>query len=234
MKKAILMTVMMAGVAVAGAARGAEASASLDVASAYVFRGATFNDGLVLQPGLEVAGLPITLGVWGNLDVDDYGGALEKWEFSEIDIYASYDIPVEVIGLSLGYCEYTYPAGGEADREVSLTAGLDTLLAPSVMVAYGFDGAIERTVYVEASLGHDFELSECSSLSLGATVGYVSPDEGEAGFSHYTASASLSYKALSAGVTYIGQIDDDVLPDVEDGGAYDVSVVGTLSAGIEF
>ncbi|MDP6631544.1 MAG: MltA-interacting MipA family protein, partial [Kiritimatiellia bacterium] len=43
----------------------AEASVSLDVASAYVFRGATLNDGLVLQPGLEISGLPVTLGVWG-------------------------------------------------------------------------------------------------------------------------------------------------------------------------
>ena len=103
-------------------------------------------------------------------------------------------------------------------------------------VSYGVDGGIEDSLYIELSAGSSFELCETVGLGLdlGATVGYMSPDEGEDGFSHYTASVGLSCAALSAGVTYIGQIDDDVLPDVEDGGSYDVEVVGTIGASIEF
>lgn len=242
---------MILGIALLSSASlyAAEATVGADIASAYVFRGVTFNDGLVVQPYVDVAGLPIAVGVWANFDVDDYDGAANDGQFSEIDLYASYDLPLEgPVGLSLGYCEYTYPGSGgdpvvdeeggasstfgESDRELSLSASLDTILAPSVGVYYGIDGGIEKTTYVEASIGHSLALSDEVGLDLGAGVGYVSPDEGDDGFSHYTASATLSYAFVSAGVTYVGQIDDDVLPDGP--GAYDVEVIGTLGISTDF
>jgi uncharacterized protein (TIGR02001 family) len=226
--------VVLALLACATVGMAAEAAVSLDVASAYVFRGSTFNDGLVAQPGLEVAGLPVTLGVWGNFDIGDYGGALVENEFSEVDLYASYDIPVDAVGLSIGYTEYVYPGGGVADREVSLSAGLDVLLAPSVGVFYGVDGGIKESIYVEGSLGHAFEISDDVSVELGATVGYTDPQGGKAGFSHYTATLGASCACVSASITYIGQLDDDVLVDVELGGAYDTEIVGALSISHEF
>lgn len=218
----------------ASAVYGAEASLSLDVASAYVFRGVTFNDGLVLQPGLEVGGLGgLSVGVWGNLDLDDYGGTLEDGEFSELDIYGSYALPVSVFDLSIGYTEYTYPmGGGNADREIGVSAG--TSAGPVDLgadVYYGIDGGIEKTLYIELSAGTALEFGDFG-VDLGAAVGFVDPDEGESGFSHFTASAGLSYGPVGASVTYIGQIDDDVLPD--GAGAYDVEVVGMLSAAIDF
>ena len=207
-------------------------SAGVDFASAYVFRGVTFNDEPVAQPYLEAGILPgLTVGVWGNYDIGDYDGALAGDEFSEIDLYASYAIPVEGVDLSLGYTEYTYPnALLEADREVSLSAGLDLPLAPSIGVYYGLDGGIEENIYVEAGVGHDLDLAEGVGLSLGATVGYLEPDIGESGFHHYTVSATLGYGFVSAGVKYVGQIDDEVLTDDQ----YDVEVIGTLSLSTEF
>ncbi|MBT3295528.1 MAG: hypothetical protein HN919_04320 [Verrucomicrobia bacterium] len=226
--------VVLAILACATVGRAAEVSVSLDVASAYVFRGATFNDGLVLQPGVEVSGLPVTIGVWGNLDRGDYDGALVENEFSEIDITVSYDIPVEAIDLSVGYTEYVYPGGGVADRELSLSAGLDVLLTPSVALYYGVDGGIKDSIYVEAGVGHEFEVNKDLSVELGVTVGYVNPDEGDSGFSHYTATLGASYAFIGASVTYVGQIDDDVLPGVEDGGPYDTEIIGVLSLGHDF
>lgn len=217
------------------AAKEPVGSVGVDFSSAYVFRGITLNDGLVAQPSLEAGIFPgVTVGVWGNYDIDDYNGALDDGQFSEIDLYASYDIPVpcDVTSLSIGYTEYTYPQGAEADREVSLSAGFDVPLAPSVAVYYGVDGAVDKNIYVEGGVGHDLDLAEGVGLSLGATVGYLDPDEGDSGFSHYTVGASLSYSFVSVGVTYIGQIDDDVLPDGEF--AYDTEVVGTLSFSKEF
>jgi len=202
--------IMMGGVLAAmlvgtTAGMAAEASVSLDVASAYVFRGATFNDGLVLQPGVEVAGLPITFGVWGNFDVDDYGGAVKKSEFSEIDLYGSYSLPIEAADVSIGYTEYLYPgAGSVADREISLSAGLDVLLAPSLSVFYGVDGGIEKSLYVEAAVGHEFALTDEVAIELGATVSYMDPDGGKSGFSHYTprwvAATAASARALPISV----------------------------------
>ncbi len=224
------------GMMAASAVYGAEATLSLDVASAYVFRGVTFNDGAVLQPGVKVGGLGgLTIGVWGNLDLDDYGGALEKGELSEIDIYASYALPCTLFDLSVGYTEYTYPmGGGNADREVGLSVGKS--VGPVDLAAvlyYGIDGGIEKSLYAELSAGTGFELG-CIGVEFGAAVGYVDPDKGKRGFSHVTASAGLSYGPIAANVTYVSQMDDDVLPDVQDGGGYDVDVVGKLSLVFSF
>lgn len=226
----------------------AEASVGVDAASAYVFRGATFNDGFVLQPYLEVSG-PVTIGVWGNLDIDDYDGAVNDGEFQEIDLYAAYDLPMpesSPFGLSIGYCEYTYPSSvgdgsvttndtdSAADREISLSLGLDTVLSPSLGLYYGVDGAIDKSLHAELSAGHDIEIGDGVTLSLGATIAYEDPDEGEDGFSYYSASAGLGFGCLSASVTYVGQIDDDVLVDVEDGGVYDVDVYGMIGVSQTF
>jgi hypothetical protein len=60
---------------------------------------------------------------------------------------------------------------------------------------------------------------------------------GESGFNDYTLGANVNY-ALSdiwsagASMTYIGQGDDEVLPDGM--GAYDTDVVGTLSLAASF
>ena len=51
-------------------AMAADATAAVDMASAYVWRGQTFNDGAVIQPSLDVAaenGLGIN--VWANYEV---------------------------------------------------------------------------------------------------------------------------------------------------------------------
>ncbi|HMP72270.1 MAG TPA: TorF family putative porin [Kiritimatiellia bacterium] len=226
----VLAAVAAASVTAGSAALAAEATVGVDVSSAYVFRGATFNDGFVAQPYLDVSGLPIDIGVWGNLDIDDYDDSLNSGEFSEINIYASYTIPVEGVDASIGYTEYIYPGAElEADREVSLSLGLDVPLAPSVGIYYGLDGGIKKNIYVEAGLGHDIELDEGISLSLGAAVGYLNPDEGESGFSHWQVSAALNYDFISLGVTYVDTIDKDVLGD-----AYDVEVIGTLSLSYSF
>ena len=45
-------------------------------------------------------------------------------------------------------------------------------------------------------------------------------------------SAGVSYSVVSASVTYVGQIDSDVLPD--GAGAYDVDVYGMLSVAYDF
>ena len=232
----IVLAVMMSVVSV-GLAGESEVSASVDVASAYVFRGSTFNDGLVAQPGVEVSSLPFTFGVWGNLDIDDYDDSLEGGEFSEIDLYGSYDLPLEFdpLGLSVGYTEYTYPSGGgDADREVLLTAALDVILSPSVGVFLGVDGGIKDSTYIELGVEHEFEISDDFGCTLAAALGYLDPDEGKSGLSHADISASLSYGLFSAGVTHVARIDDDVLVDSEDDGSYDAEVVGSVGVGSDF
>jgi len=234
MNMKVLSGLVAVAMMAASAVYGAEASLSLDVASAYVFRGVTYNGGLNLQPGMEVGGLGgLSVGAWGVLDLDDYDGAVVENQFQEVDLYGSYALPCTLLDLSVGYTEYLYPsAGGDADREVGVSAG--KAVGPVALAAdvyYGVDGGIEKTLYAELSAGSEFELG-CLGAALGAAIAYVDPDEGESGLSHFTTSAGLSYGPIGASVMYIGQIDDDVLPD--GAGAYDVEVVGMLSAAVSY
>ena len=244
MKKATItaMVTVLAILCVVTVTGAADVSASLDLASAYVFRGYTLNDALVIQPGIEVSG-PVTVGVWANMDTDDYT-ADTSGQFSEIDLYASYDLPIEcdTLGLSIGYTEYTYPSasgGGDADREILLSTSLDVPLAPTLDIYYGVDGAIKEALYVELGFGHTLAVTEEVSCDLSATLAYLDPKDGESGFSHANLGAAVGYKMFSLGVTYIAQLDDEVLPDtVEtvDGISlgYDVDVVVTLGISADF
>jgi hypothetical protein len=230
----ILLVGMIFSVAVVW---GGEAKTSLDMATAYVFRGATFNDGLVFQPGLELSGSPVTLGVWGNFDIDDYDDTLAGGQFSEIDIYGSYDIPFKLdpFGLSVGYTEYTYPSGGgDADREVSLSATADVLMSPSLAMFYGTDGGIKDSTYIELGAGHEMKLSNQAAVEFNVAVGYLEPDEGESGFSHADVAVHLSYGVVHASIICVVQIDDKVLPDVEDNGSYDAQLYGTIGISHSF
>lgn len=216
--------IVTAGWVLPGALYAADASAGIDVSSAYIFRGATLNDGLVAQPYLEVSGIPgLTVGVWANYDIedglDDTNGAptVDGGNFSEIDLYVSYALPIDALDASVGYTEYTYPyGGGEADRELGLSLGMDAVVSPSLGIYYGVDGAIESSLYVEAGLSSGFDLGDGLSLSLDAVLGYSDPDEGESGFSHAQGSAGLGFALsesaeLSASVTYVMEMDDEVL-----------------------
>lgn len=215
MKKAVMKAVVaVAALAVVSpAARAAEATVGLDVASAYVYRGVTLSEEVSIQPSLEVSGLPVTLGVWADFDTEAEG-------MIETDFYASYGIPVEGVDASVGYTEYAYGAGA-AEREVSLSAGIEAPLSPALGLYYMVDSDFptDGQFFADLSVGHDLELAEGVGLSLGALVSYiVQGDDAVAddGFNHYEVSASLGYKIASVGVTYIGEIDDDVLVVDED------------------
>lgn len=242
MKKILIM--ITAAVLTAGVAHAASVDAGVDFASAYVFRGVTLNDGLVAQPYLEVSGFPIdekygavAVGIWANYDINDIG---DGQEFSEVDYYISYSLPVEVVDIGLTYTSYTYPgaAGGDSDREVSLSFGKDigtNGLSAAVSFNYGVGGAIESSLYIQGELGYETDLTEKLSASAGVTVGYLVADGGADGFNDATASVGLGYAlndtwSLGAGLTYIAQLDDNVLTDA----AYDVSVVGSLGLSCSF
>jgi len=234
MSKEMKKMLGIGSMALAGAlsASAADVGLGIDFASSYIFRGFTLNDGWVAQPGLEVSGLHgFTVGTWANFDLEDNtGGSPSGGDFSEVDLYVSYAIPVEGFGLSIGLTEYTYPRGGaeisedgtsvepiDADRELNLILSLDDVpLAPTFGVYYGLDGVIDKSVYLELGLSHEEALTEDVAASIGLTVGYVEPDQGDSGLNHATISAGLGYKFASLGVIYVVETDDDVQKINED------------------
>ena len=245
MKKIIAVT-MAAGLVASAASAGVGVTA--DFASAYVFRGVTFNDGAVFQPGIEADGLglpeeygSVVVGAWGNYDIDDYGGTLASSQFSEIDMYASYSLPTIVSNLDLfvGYCEYTYPgAAGGADKEANIGAGYEIAgigLGYTLYWNIG-GGGMDAYSYHEFSVGYGMDFTDELSGEVGARAGFVDYDT-ESGFSDYDISGAVSYAlsdvwSVGASLAYIGQGDEDVLPDGQY--AYDVDFVGMLSLAAGF
>jgi hypothetical protein len=244
MKKTAI--VMMVAAMVAGTARAADVSATADFASAYIFRGVTLNDGLVFQPGVSVAGLPIpeqygavTFGTWANYDIAENPATLRQHEFSEVDYYLTYVLPVKAVDISATYTEYTYPTvAAEADREVALAVGKaigETGLYPSLTVNYGLDGLIDQDWYIQCGLGYSKDLTEALSLSASVKAAYVIDDGGADGFNDATASLGLAYAltenwSIKGSVNYVAQLDDEVLTDVE----YDKPLYGTLGLACNF
>jgi len=245
--KKIIVTTMAAGLMAAVAS--ADVGVSVDFASAYVFRGTTFNDGFVIQPGIEASGLglpeaygAVTVGTWGNIDIDDpYDGGQQTSQYSEIDMYGSYSLPTLVDGLDLfvGYTEYTYPLnGGSADKEVNAGAGFEIAgVALGATVYKLIGGAYVGDTWYEFSAGYGIDVSEELAVGLSADARFVDSVTGESGFNDYTLGADVSYAlsdvwSVGGSVTYIGQGDDTVL--VEAPGAYDVDVVGILSVAAAF
>jgi hypothetical protein len=232
----------LAGLLAVGTARAeikGSGSAGVDVVSAYIFRGATVNDNVNVQPHLEGSAYGLTAGSWVNFNTDSS-------DVDEVDLYGSYALPLgdkSPIGVSLGYTEYTYPnsttestaADGTttvsalpSDREVNVAFSADTLLSPSLTVYRGVGGSLNNSWYVEGSLSHEVALNDDVSVNAGATVGYLDPDQGNSGFSHVQLTLGTSLlKYFSASINYVIQTDKSVLEVNKD-------VWGSISASVDF
>lgn len=221
------------------AAPEVEAAAAVDVASAYIFRGATISDEVSVQPTLEAAFYGVTLGTWANFNTGD-----EVRQFDEIDYYASYGLPMGKcpVGLSVGYTEYTYPtaytesevdesgvlvtdgAGVEADREANVTASYETGLTDSLTLStalagnFGIDGPyLDKGIYVSAETGLEQAVCDSMAVNCGVVVGAELGDNyDENGVSHVTATAGASYKMLAATVGYVFETNDKIVEVDED------------------
>jgi len=242
MKKMMMTT--LATCLIAGMA-SAEMSLTTDFASAFVFRGVTRSDGLVVQPGFSATGLGlpekygmVLFGVWGNYTLSDYGGS-EGSNFSEIDWYGAYYLPQLVTGLdlSVGYTEYTFGTGsiyaGTSEAEINLEAGYK-LAGALIGLRYnqGVGGVVGTDAYTELSLGYGANFTTNLSGSVTAHLGYADLDSGASGFQSYDIGGGLVYAlnemwGIGASLTYIGQGDDEILPEGIDG--YDVDLVGKIS-----
>ena len=228
MKKtlATVLTLLLFAVGGAGSAVAADATTGADVASAYVWRGITFNDGVVVQPYVDVAAENgIAINVWGNYDIDDYDDTLDENDFSEVDLTLSYALPIEPVDITIGHIEYLFPTGGSGTSEVFLSAYVSPVEGFSVGIDAYYDYDEVEDYYVSAGIGYDAEFENGLGLGAFASAGYAGEDFAEinsggidGGFHEYTFSVSASYPVtetvgVSAFVAYTDTFDEDVLPE---------------------
>ena len=224
----------------------ADVTAAVDVNSAYVWRGQTFNDGIVAQPSVDVASGGFGFNVWGNIDIDDYDDTLDTGEFSEVDLTVSYGITLGMVDVGVGYIEYLFPTtekgGALGTREVYLSLGVPLTAGLSLAfdVYYDFDEV--EDYYSTLGLDWEYGISEQLSLGVGASIAYAGEEycaDDSAGLYDYNISLSLGYAiseawSMSAFVQYTDSLDSDKLADVDDGGALDVNTLGGVNISYSF
>lgn len=155
---------MIAGTAVA------EVSTTFDFASAYVFRGVTYNDGPVFQPGIEAAGLgmPEAYGALFNRRL--HGGTADK----EGNIGAGY----EIVGIGLGYTAYFNVGSGGKDIYNEFTLGYGKDLAEGLALGLGASAAYVAadegdSGFADGSLSADISYALGEVWSVGASITYI-------------------------------------------------------------
>lgn len=132
-------------------------SASFDFASAYIFRGATFNDGCVFQPGLEASLYFLTIGAWANYDVYDYNGALDEYNFSEKNFYAMLRFKLLGADIETGYRMYV-------DKRVYVIPSYkDVVYNTRAEAEAAHDEAVERK---QSYPGPEFEIDDAGEASF--------------------------------------------------------------------
>jgi outer membrane scaffolding protein for murein synthesis (MipA/OmpV family) len=220
----------------------ASATAAVDINSAYVWRGITFNDGMVIQPSIDVAadnGLGIN--VWGNYDIGDYDGAVDENAFSEIDLTVSYGFTVGDVDISAGAIHYAFPAVGDSNNdgvgenfmattELYLSVGMPIVggLSAAADAYYDID-AIDAFSYATLGLSYAYDMTDKLNLEAGGSIAYAGDDfvefngTGEdGGLYSYTLSLTLGYTitdawSVAANLTYVDALDDDNLKEEPDG-----------------
>ena len=199
-----------------------ETSYSLDLISAYVWRGITFTDGLVLQPSVTVAhDNGFSLNVWGNLDLDDYNGI--EGDFQEVDITLSYAFPTEgKVSFEVGLIDYLFPnfVGAET-KEVYASVGWDLALAPTVSIYYDFDQV--EDFYGTFSISGGTSIGTDLSFDWELLAGFAGDDFAiangggtEGGLFNGLATAAVTYAPedrwnISGFVAYTDSLDNNVL-----------------------
>ena len=188
---AIGMAAVALAVAVPAVSLAAEVTAGADVVSAYIWRGLTYNDGVVVQPSVDVAH-PSGLGlnVWGNFDMTDYDGAVDEREFSEVDLTLSYAVPIEgPVSITVGISEWLYPKEGnytpelpeahaaveakkDTDtREVYLNLGYEPMDGLALGMSLNQDIDEVEGTYGDASIAYTYEPCDKTSLEASARIG---------------------------------------------------------------
>lgn len=199
-----------------------ETSGGADLGSAYVWRGITFNDGTVFQPWLDVTKGPFNVNVWVNYDIDDYDGALDGGEYSEIDLSASWTFDLEIVDVSVGLIEYTFPGGGPGTTEIYSGVSYDTPienLGLSLTVYYDIDEL--KDYYASLGVSYSYEIKEGITIDGSLSLGFAGDEysaSGDGGMYDLGVSVAVSYAykediSFSASVNYTTTMDEDILPE---------------------
>ena len=205
--------------------------ASVDLLSAYMWRGQLLNDEPVWQPAANVGydlgddrGI-ISVEVWANFDITDNNSHRSACGLNEIDYTLSYAKDIEDFSMEAGNIWYTFPKANGQDYGHSteelfgrVTYNND-IVVPSLVVYY--DYAQVEGFYGLFELSKDFEIAEQITAGVFGSVGagdddYVDEYHGEsAALLDFNLGASVTYAiddnfSVGAKLVWTSLVDDDV------------------------
>jgi len=211
-----------------------------NVATAYIDRGYTWNDGFVFQPSIEfLRGLgdigdleenSLGFNAWGNMNLSRYDRFYKSGEFSEIDLSAFWTFKVEGLDAIVQYTQQLFPllSNGRSLGPVihEFMLGLSKTFDNDITVGgeFYYDYSTDaRGVYVPLYVQYTLEMDRFS-LTPRAHIGFITKQisaGGHSGLNDYELRLTGKYAlndatALFARIGYVGSLDTDVLPRVKD------------------
>lgn len=232
MKKFAVVLVALVALSAAGPASALEVSgdAYVGVSSKYLWRGFDLSpdDAFVVQPGADVSIGGFTVSWWGNMSEN-------TGEMNEVDLTLDYSADLgDLVSVSVG--NILYDVDGLKDtNELYLGVSLNTLLSPSLTGYYDYD-EFDGNYYLVLGIGHDFEINDRLSASVGVTGSYLHDDALDDSWLHIAElTAGVDYAItdkISAGVSalYFTKLDDKA----EDYTGEKDGLTGALTVAVSF
>ncbi len=167
----------------------------------YVWRGLILTDGPVFQSSVTVSRGPLSVNVWGNMDLDDANN--NQAEFNEIDVTLAYAKTYGPCDLSASVINYNFPnTAAGATTELHVGVAFDVPAEPTVAMYYDVDQA--QGAYVTLDVGHSFSSEYANpmawELALGTGIGLGSADYNGLYYGASTASATDFHVGLAFAV----------------------------------
>ena len=171
--------------------------------SKYLWRGQVLYRTGALQPGLDLSYKKLSISLWASYGMADHLSDSTSAQFGESDFVIDFSDSISILGFSLGYSYYTFPAftSSSVSSEYYLGLSLDLFFSPNITLYWdvadknfgGGDG-----LYAELALSCPFILG--IEFALDASLGY------NAGQWQYRASPTVL--GLNLGTTFSkGPID---------------------------
>jgi len=148
----------------------------VDFASKYIWRGANWNNGCVLQPSLAVNYGGFKAQIWGSMDLTNWATWYDFKEkpagyFTEWDTSVQYTHNFGAFDLTVGGVDYQYPYQGyKRTQEVYGKLGMKGVV--DVELGGYFDVKEVEGVYADLTLSKEVCKFWGAPLTLSAKVGY--------------------------------------------------------------
>ncbi|OVE74151.1 hypothetical protein BVX94_01380 [bacterium B17] len=214
----VFATVICGGISAAAQ----EAEMGISAGSAYVFRGVTEVDDIVLQPYIETRLAAFGFKVWGNSNLEEWDEIDDQGVFSDMDISFFFGNKDDILDYQLGYTEYVHSAGVSPEtREIYAYAAWFATQHLKPLAALYYDIAQYDDFYGNLGLSYVSFLGNDMEITASGILGFIGSDMSlgsDGGLNEYVLAADLlyhvnDYTKLSVKLGYTSTLDDDVLPE---------------------